>query len=97
MVMTHRDKKILKVFGTANQYILLNLGGGFVASVPQRVSIFDKPLWIIPVLLANSARMLGEVVIIAIDRKTCEIVGATDSAETLRKVEWLTHEKAEVA
>ncbi len=77
-------------------FILSNYGDGFVAGTPQKVALFNKSLWIIPIVMANSARLLGEVGVVAIDGESFEVLGITESKDIEKKIQWLTHEETEM-
>jgi hypothetical protein len=89
-------QEIIKTFGKANSVILSNFGDGFVAGTPQKVELLSKSLWIMPIVMANSTRLLGEVGVVAIDSESLEIVGISESKDIEQKIRLLTHEETEV-
>lgn len=88
--------QILKILGKANSHILLTFGDGFIAGTPQKVTLFNRSVWIIPIVMANSVRFLGEVGVVAIEGESLKILGITESQEIEKKIQWLSHEETEV-
>ena len=89
-------QEIIKILGKANSVILSNYGDGFVAGTPQKVELLSKSLWIMPIVMANSTRLLGEVGVVAIDGESFEILGITESKDIEKKIRLLTHEESEM-
>jgi hypothetical protein len=89
-------QEIIKVSGKANSAILSNYGDGFVAGTPQKVELLSKSLWITPIVMANSTRLLGEVGVVAVDGESLEILGITEPMDIEKKIRLLTHEETEM-
>jgi len=90
-------KKIIKIIGAANHYILMNLGDGMAAGKPVPVEMNGNRIWNLPIVLAPKCGGPAEVGSVFVDDKSLEVVGATNHKQVIRTVKTLTREKATVA
>ncbi|MDZ7301931.1 MAG: hypothetical protein ONB44_07295 [candidate division KSB1 bacterium] len=86
-------KKIIKIIGAANHYILMNLGDGMAAGKPIPVELNGKRVWTMPIVLAPKCGGPAEVGSILVDDENLEIIGATDNKQVKRNVKAHTREK----
>jgi hypothetical protein len=87
-------KKIIKIIGAANAYILLNLGDGMAAGKPVPVEMNGKRIWTLPIVLAPKCGGPAEVGSVFVDDQTLEVVGATNKKHIIRNVKAQSREKA---
>ncbi len=90
-------KKIIKIIGAANHYILMNLGDGMAAGKPVPVEMNGNRIWSLSIVLAPKCGGPAEVGSVFVDDKSLEVVRATDNKQVIRTVKALTREKAAVA
>lgn len=86
-------KKIIKIIGAANNYILMNMGDGMSAGKPIPIDIEEKRIWSLPIMLAPEAGGPEEIGAVLVDDKTLEIVGATEKKQVLRNMRACKREK----
>jgi hypothetical protein len=78
----------------ANEYSLLNYAVGYKGSTPRRVSLMNKEVWIVPLVLTSPGYgIVGEVGVVIIDAWTSKILGATRREEVRAAGNKLAKEK----
>lgn len=87
-------KKIIKIIGAANHYILMNLGDGMAAGKPAPVEMNGSRIWNLPIVLAPKCGGPAEVGSVFVDDKTLKVIGATENKQVMRNVKAHSREKA---
>jgi hypothetical protein len=66
----------------ANEYCLLHYGTSYVGGIPRQLCLPTVNLWIVPVVLTSPGYgVVGEVGMVAVDRMSGGVVGATPRPE----------------
>jgi hypothetical protein len=74
--------------------MLLHYVIGLLGGTPYRLSLADADLWIVPMILTSPAYgAVGEVGVVAVDRLSGKVVGATPRAEVMAGIRCLRETK----
>ena len=78
----------------ANEHSLLHYAVGYKGSTPRRVTLKNKGVWVVPIVLTSPGYgIVGEVGVVVIDAGTGEVLGATRPEEVRAAGNKVTEEK----
>jgi hypothetical protein len=78
----------------ANAYMLINYIIGLIGGTPYRLSLADRKLWIVPIMLTSPGYgHVGQIGVVAVDACTGEVVGGSPKDEVITEIRRLRREK----
>ncbi|MBI4605909.1 MAG: hypothetical protein HY721_28425 [Planctomycetes bacterium] len=73
-----------KALQSANEFILFHYATGLMGTVPRLVSMADRDVWVVPVVLTSPGfGTVGEVGMVAVDAGDGKVVGSTPRSEVI--------------